>query len=171
VPLSITWEQEPEELSVWLRQRTRWVRGNNYVLRKFARKTYRLRSKFLLMEFIYLFALYYLFLVAIVISHILFILSAAGLISLNIPGPYTAVWVSAFFLFVLEIIVVLSYEREDSFINILLTVGMYFTYCQFWLFVVFKALILDTLGHRKGIWDKTVRYKVPGERKLDVTEP
>jgi hypothetical protein len=101
----------------------------------------------------------------------LFILSAAGLISLNIPGPYTAVWISAFFLFVLEIIVVLSYEREDSFINILLTVGMYFTYCQFWLFVVFKALILDSIGHRMGIWDKTVRYEVTDERELDVTEP
>ena len=170
VPLSITWEQEPEQLSVWLRQRTRWVRGNNYVLRKFAGKTYRLRSKFLLMEFIYLFALYYLFLIAIIISHILFILSAGGLISLNIPGPYTAVWISAFFLFILEIIVVLSYEREDSLFNILLTIAMYFTYCQFWLFVVFKALILDAVGHRKGIWDKTVRYNLNERGKLDAPE-
>lgn len=31
IPYAVTWEQEPETWSVWLRQRTRWVRGNNYV--------------------------------------------------------------------------------------------------------------------------------------------
>jgi len=34
VPRAITWEQEPENLRVWLKQRERWVRGNNYVLKK-----------------------------------------------------------------------------------------------------------------------------------------
>ncbi|UCE06723.1 MAG: glycosyltransferase family 2 protein, partial [bacterium] len=136
VPLSITWEQEPEKLSVWIRQRTRWVRGNNYVIRKFASATFRLKSKFLVMEFIYLFALYYLFLTAIFLSHSLFILSGLGIVALNVPGPYFGVWVSAFVLFVLEIIVVLSYEREDSKVNILYTLLMYFTYCQLWLYVV-----------------------------------
>ncbi|MDQ3002902.1 MAG: glycosyltransferase family 2 protein, partial [Fibrobacterota bacterium] len=37
VPTSVTWEQEPETLKVWIKQRTRWVRGNNYVLRKYAK--------------------------------------------------------------------------------------------------------------------------------------
>jgi len=32
VPYSVTWEQEPESLKVWFRQRVRWARGNNYVL-------------------------------------------------------------------------------------------------------------------------------------------
>ncbi|MBC8184871.1 glycosyltransferase, partial [candidate division KSB1 bacterium] len=128
LPISVTWEQEPEKLSVWIRQRTRWVRGNNYVLRKFAPSTFRLKSKFLVMEFIYLFALYYLFLVAIILSHGLFIFSALGIVSLDVPGPYFGVWISAYFLFVLEIIVVLSYEEEDSLKNILFTLLMYFSY-------------------------------------------
>ena len=37
VPYSVTWEQEPERFSVWVKQRTRWVRGNNYVIAKFLR--------------------------------------------------------------------------------------------------------------------------------------
>ena len=160
LPVSITWEQEPENLSVWIRQRTRWVRGNNYVIRKFAPSTFRLKSKFLVMEFIYLFALYYLFLVAIILSHSLFVFSALGIIALDVPGPYFGVWISAYFLFVLEIIVVLSYEEEDSLKNIWFTLLMYFTYCQLWLLVVFKSLFLDLRQHQVGVWDKTERFEV-----------
>ena len=160
LPISVTWEQEPEKLSVWIRQRTRWVRGNNYVLRKFAPSTFRLKSKFLVMEFIYLFALYYLFLVAIILSHGLFIFSALGIVALDVPGPYFGVWISAYFLFILEIIVVLSYEEEDSPKNILFTLLMYFSYCQLWLFVVFKSLFLDFRQYKVGVWDKTQRFEV-----------
>jgi cellulose synthase/poly-beta-1,6-N-acetylglucosamine synthase-like glycosyltransferase len=160
MPLSVTWEQEPETLRVWIRQRTRWVRGNNYVIRKFIGPMLKTRSRFLVTEFIYLFALYYLFLAATVASLLLFIASSTGLISLNVPGPYFAVWLSAFALFTLEIFMVLSYEGEDSISNILLTVAMYFTYCQLWLYIVFKALILDARRHRVGVWDKTERFKV-----------
>ena len=160
LPISITWEQEPEKLSVWIRQRTRWVRGNNYVIRKFAPSTFRLKSKFLIMEFIYLFALYYLFLVAILLSHSLFLLSALGIVALVIPGPYFGVWISAYVLFVLEIIVVLSYEEEDSLKNIWFTLLMYFSYCQLWLYVVFKSLFLDLRRHKVGVWDKTERFEL-----------
>src|SRR6266850_233530 len=31
IPYSVTYEQEPESWSAWIKQRTRWVRGNNYV--------------------------------------------------------------------------------------------------------------------------------------------
>ena len=160
LPISVTWEQEPEKLSVWIRQRTRWVRGNNYVIRKFAPSTFRLKSKFLVMEFIYLFSLYYLFLVAIFLSHGLFIFSALGIVALDVPGPYFGVWISAYFLFILEIIVVLSYEEEDSPKNILFTLLMYFSYCQLWLFVVFKSLFLDFRQYKVGVWDKTQRFEV-----------
>ena len=37
---------------------------------------------------------------------------------------------------------------------------MYFTYCQLWLYIVFKAIILDVRRHRVGVWDKTERFKV-----------
>ena len=160
MPLSVTWEQEPETLRVWTRQRTRWVRGNNYVIRKFIGPMMKTRNHFLITEFIYLFALYYLFLAATVVSLLLFLLSSTGLVALNIPGPYFAVWISAFALFTLEIFLVLSYENEDTAANILLTVAMYFTYCQLWLYIVFKALVLDARRHRVGVWDKTERFQV-----------
>ncbi|MFH1943870.1 MAG: glycosyltransferase family 2 protein, partial [bacterium] len=108
VPMAVTWEQEPEKLSVWTRQRTRWVRGNNYVIRKFVKQALSLKNRFLFMEFLYLFVLYHLFLGAIVISHLLFLLCGLGILSVPVPGPYTAVWLSAFLMYLLEIILILS---------------------------------------------------------------
>ncbi|MFO7888992.1 MAG: glycosyltransferase [bacterium] len=157
VPTAVTWEQEPEKLKTWVKQRTRWVRGNNYVIRKFFGQALLLKSRILSWEFLYLFLLYYIFLFAIVISHLIFILGGLGVISIAAPGPYTAVWGSAFILYILEIILVLSYEDEDSFLNILITAFMYFTYCQLWIYVVFRSFFLDITRKRVGIWDKTER--------------
>jgi cellulose synthase/poly-beta-1,6-N-acetylglucosamine synthase-like glycosyltransferase len=157
VPSAVTWEQEPERLRAWTRQRTRWVRGNNYIIRKFFKETLFLKNRFFSFEFIYIFFLYYLFLGAIVFSHLFFLLCGIGVLSITVPGPYTAVWISAFLMFVLEIVLVLSYEDEDSPLNILVTALMYFTYCQLWIYVVFRGLFLDITKKNIGIWDKTER--------------
>ena len=34
MPLAVTWEQEPQTLKVWFKQRTRWAKGNIYVVLK-----------------------------------------------------------------------------------------------------------------------------------------
>lgn len=157
VPTAVTWEQEPEKWHTWTHQRTRWVRGNNYVIRKFMGQALLLKNRFLSLEFLYLFILYYLFLGAIVVSHSLFLLCGLGILSVTLPGPYTAVWISAFLMYLLEIILVLSYEDEDSPLNILITIIMYFTYCQMWIYVVFHSFYLDITRKRIGVWDKTER--------------
>ncbi len=157
VPAAVTWEQEPEKWSVWVRQRTRWVRGNNYVIKKFLKQALRLKNRFLMLEFLHLFILYYLFLGAIIVSHLFFLLCGLGILSVTVPGPYTAVWISAFLLYLLEIILVLSFENEDSLINIFCIALMYFTYCQMWIYVVFKAFYMDFMKKRVGVWDKTER--------------
>ena len=158
VPQAVTWEQEPESWRVWIKQRTRWVRGNNYVIRKYFKPALLFKNRILFMEFIYLFALYYLLLGAIVTSHLLFVLCGVGILGVDVPGPYTAVWISAFFMYLLEIVLVLSYENEDHPLNILITALMYFTYCQMWIYVVFRGFYLDLFKKRMGIWDKTERY-------------
>ena len=163
VPTSVTWEQEPERLKTWVKQRTRWVRGNNYVMAKFARQALLGKNRRLSIEFLYLFGLYYLFLFSTVASHLIFLLSAFGIISLDIPGPYTAVWFSAFVLYLVEIIFVLSYENEDTLANVFSASVMYFTYCQFWIYVVFKALWFDLTRTQVGVWEKTERIKVKDE--------
>lgn len=159
LPSAATWEQEPETLKVWIKQRTRWVRGNNYVLAKFARQALTFRNRALTLEFFYMFGLYWFFLASTIASHLIFLLSLLGVVRVDIPGPYTAVWLSAFALYLAEVFFVLSYEKEDTFPNLLVTGLMYFTYCQLWLYVVFKSLILDLTRYQVGVWDKTVRFQ------------
>ena len=163
VPSAVTWEQEPEKFKTWIRQRTRWVRGNNYIIRKFLKNAFLLQNRFLSLEFVYLFILYYLFLGAIVVSHLLFLLCGLRIFSVTLLGPYTAVWISAFIMFLLEIVLVLSYEDEDNFLNVFITALMYFSYCQLWLYVVFRGLFMDIIRKRVGVWDKTERMPMMKE--------
>jgi cellulose synthase/poly-beta-1,6-N-acetylglucosamine synthase-like glycosyltransferase len=158
VPYAVTYEQEPQEWKVWIKQRMRWVRGNNYVVGKFFRHIPSFKSKRLAFDLLYTLALYYVFFVAIVISDLLFVVSAAKLVSIALPGPYTIVWIMAFFLFIAEMVLTLSYDREDTVKNIGLIILMYFTYCQLWVYVVVKALWSDYVTKEKRTWVKTIRF-------------
>ena len=159
IPYSITYEQEPEEWGVWIKQRTRWVRGNNYVATKFLHEVGAFKNKFLGMELLYLLSLYYVFFVAIVISDALFILGLFNVIVITLPGPYTIVWAIALMLYLMEIFLALSYDREDNVPNLFLMLLMYFTYCQFWLYIVGKAIYEDLIK-KERTWVKTVRFDV-----------
>ena len=160
VPYAVTFEQEPQEWSVWVRQRTRWVRGNNYVIGKFLKHIPKFRSKRLMFDVLYTLSLYYVFFVAIVISDLLFIVSALNLVSISLPGPYTFVWIMAFFLFVFETMLAISYDDEDRVRQIPILILMYFTYCQLWIYIVVRAFWIERIKKEKRTWDKTVRFEV-----------
>ncbi len=168
IPFAVTLEQEPETISVWVKQRTRWVRGNNYVVTKFFREIPQFQNKFLAFEVLYLLSLYYIFLFAIGISDLIFILSVTQIAAVPLPGPYTTVWILAIVLFMMEIILVLSYEGLDTPRNFLMVFLMYFTYCQFWIYVVGRAIYLDYIKREKRTWAKTVRFKL--EEQAEVTK-
>ncbi len=167
IPYAVTYEQEPQEWAVWIRQRMRWVRGNNYVIGKFLHHIPYFKNRRLAFDLLYTMALYYIFFAAIVISDLLFIVSALSLVSIALPGPYTAVWVLAFFLFLGEMLVTLSYDREDTLSNLGLAFLMYFTYCQLWMYIVIKAWWSDYVKKEKRTWAKTERFdvQVPAVKK------
>ncbi|HCA78396.1 MAG TPA: glycosyl transferase family 2 [Bacteroidetes bacterium] len=158
IPYAVTYEQEPQEWKVWVRQRMRWVRGNNYVIAKFFKVLPKFKSRRLAFDILYTLSLYYVFFAAILISDILFIVSGLNLVSIALPGPYTLVWIFAFFLFILEILLAISFDSEDSLQSIGLIIVMYFTYCQFWIYVILKAFYVEYIKKEKRIWDKTVRF-------------
>jgi cellulose synthase/poly-beta-1,6-N-acetylglucosamine synthase-like glycosyltransferase len=159
IPYAVTYEQEPERWDVWLRQRTRWVRGNNYVALKFLRRRREIKSRRVQLEVFYLFAMYYIFFIAIIISDFIFLLTATGLVAIPLPGPYTLVWILAIVLFLAEIMLALSYDREDSPKALFYMGLMYFSYCQLWIFVVARAFFLDVIKKEKRTWVKTVRFR------------
>jgi cellulose synthase/poly-beta-1,6-N-acetylglucosamine synthase-like glycosyltransferase len=155
---AVSWEEEPEQWGTWIRQRTRWVRGNFYILRKYLFVSSRIEKLSLIFELVYLFLLYYLFLFSILLSHIFFIISGLGLIAVHSPGPYLAVWICAVLLFVVEIMITVSFDREASFENLGVILLMYFAYCQGWIVVIFRALYQEFIQKGTIKWEKTPRF-------------
>lgn len=165
VPYAVTWEQEPETLRVWFKQRTRWARGNNYVLEKYFMQVFKIKPRVVGLELFYAMAVYYVFFLAIVLSDLLFVLSCMNLVLIPVPGPYKEVWLFAYFLFILELVIALSREKEDSPLNIFLIALAYFTYCQLWILVVLKAAYDDYVLKREHIWVKTQRFRVSAQKQ------
>ena len=158
IPYAITYEQEPQKWDVWIRQRMRWVLGNNYVVKKFWKEIPHFKSKRLAFDLLYTLSLYYIFFFAVVFSDILFIVSLFQVVAISLPGPYTFVWVTSLILFIFEIFLSISYDDEDNFKNLAIVVLMYFSYCQLWIYVVIKAAYHDYIKKEKHIWDKTIRF-------------
>ena len=70
----------------------------------------------------------------------------------------------AFLLFLTEIMITLSIEKNQLTIkNMLYVVLMYFTYSQMWIALVIYALILETkrmIKKEENVWYKTERFSV-----------
>lgn len=162
MPLAVTWEQEPETIKVWFKQRTRWAKGNIYVISKYLKVLLTEKPSKITFDIIYFFGVYFFFLISVVISDILFFLSIFTHIKITVDGNFTLLWILAYVLFVLEIYVTLAIEKgEGTLENLLLVPLMYFTYCQLWLIVAVNSLIQfvkDKLFKREVKWYKTERF-------------
>jgi hypothetical protein len=66
----------------------------------------------------------------------------------------------AFFLFLFETMLAISYDGEDKVKQLPILVVMYFTYCQAWIYIVVKAWWLEYVKKEKRTWDKTIRFDV-----------
>jgi len=158
LPAAISWEQEPETIRTWIRQRVRWARGNSYLIAKHGASVFRRKPEWLTLEILNLFILYYLFVFALLFSDLLFLLSLGDFIHLRIIGPYAQLWLLAFLLYLLEIQLAMSFEREDSLRSLALALIAYLIYTKLWIFVVLKSLWEDHVLKKKRTWVKTERF-------------
>ena len=85
-PAAVTWEQEPQTFVVWFRQRTRWVKGNIYVILKNLKLLFNPKSKAIRFDLIYFLSIYFLLMTSLVISDTVFVLSVSGLVHTSIIG-------------------------------------------------------------------------------------
>ena len=160
-PHAVTWEQEPESLRVWMKQRTRWARGNLWIISQYLLRIFQLKDRKIGTDIVYFAFTYFVFFAAVIISDILFVLGALGIVRLSIDAPLSLIWMLAYALFVTETFISLSLERgEGSLSNLFLICLMYFTYCQLWIILVFKALyesLKDKIQGKGFHWYKTER--------------
>ncbi|HBG7072103.1 glycosyltransferase [Clostridioides difficile] len=162
VPQSITWEQEPETVKVWIKQRTRWAKGNIYVLMKYIKNIFKQGRNKIVFDIAYFFSVYFLFLASVIISDILFVLSISKLVEISIPINFFLIWILSYLLFIIEVSISLTIEKGEATIeNIFIVAIMYFTYSQLWLFVAIKGMIeylKDIIFKREVKWYKTERF-------------
>lgn len=176
MPLAVTWEQEPHLLKVWFRQRTRWAKGNLYVLIKNFKYVFDPTAGSMRLDVLYYAMVYLLMLSALICSDTIFILGILGYIHINLAGFSTILWIMAIVAFVANIMMTLAAEKNEfSFSSAVLVFLMLFTYAKLWVFVVLKAAwmsIEDILFKKEVKWDKTVRYvetsKQQGPENIDL---
>ncbi|KUR60847.1 glycosyltransferase family 2 protein [Bacillus safensis] len=161
-PAAITWEQEPETWKVWWRQRTRWARGNQYVVLKFLKQFMKLKRKRMIFDLFYFFFTYFLFFFGVLLSNGIFIVNLFVDLHLSVGAVALILWGLAFFLFLTEVMITLSIEKTElTKQNILIVALMYFTYSQVWIALVVYSLFVETksrLFKQEVKWYKTERY-------------
>ncbi len=160
-PFAITWEQEPESWKVWQKQRMRWLKGNQYIVKKYlSREHFSFKN---IKQIFYMASVYGILLFTIVVSDIVFVLGVINIAHVSVSGPLFLTWFMALTLFVVSIAVTMSFEEtsENTLKNIGLAILMYFTYSQAWIFLNIKSFFEKT--EQKGkqpFWDKTPRVKL-----------
>lgn len=162
-PEAVTWEQEPESLKVWWKQRTRWARGNEYVISKFLFHPSQLTNKKVYLDLFYFLFIYLLFFGGIIASHSIFIANLFFGLNLSIGNVSIVLLITGFLMFVTEVWLALSFERNQlSLKNALIAVLMYFVYSQMWVILVANATFLEikrVILNQEVKWYKTQRFE------------
>lgn len=171
-PEAVTWEQEPETLKVWWKQRMRWAQGNEYVIFKFLSQFRKLNGKVRMDLFYFLFT-YLFFFGGILVSHIIFILNLIFDLDLMIGNVSVILLVTGFLLFLVEVWLSISFEEgQFNLKNALTSILMYFIYSQMWVILVLVASyreIKRVLMNQEVKWEKTERVR-PQQRTPQVAE-
>ena len=162
MPLAVTWEQEPHLLPVWFKQRTRWAKGNIYVLLKNFKYIFDKSANRMRLDILYYLLVYLLMLSSLILSDIIFISGILGYVHVSLSGFSSLLWGMAILLFVLNVLITLAIEENEfSLQSAILILIMLFTYSKLWVLVVLNAIIQsvsDRLFKREAKWEKTVRY-------------
>ncbi|WP_054954661.1 glycosyltransferase family 2 protein [Paenibacillus dakarensis] len=175
-PQAEAYQQEPEKLSVYMKQRERWAKGNFRVVidnlhHLIDRTSWRIK-----LQVLYYAASYFWFMIAVIVSDILFIVNIIyQLIALFNPEIALPIhfqgdvyvflviaWALMYFIYVLQINLALATDIGQSNVrNFILSCISYFTYAQLFLVISIKSfisMVVDKLTGRKSKWYKTQRF-------------
>lgn len=176
-PQAEAYQQEPEQLRVYTKQRGRWSKGNFHVIMNnfhhlFDRTSWRIK-----LHVLYYAASYFWFMLAILVSDIIFIMNIIyRLVHLFLPNVVSPIqftsdvyvylvvaWSLMYFIYVLQINLALASDiGQSNTENFIISCLSYFTYAQLFLIISVKAfgsIILDKVaGRQSNKWYKTQRF-------------
>jgi cellulose synthase/poly-beta-1,6-N-acetylglucosamine synthase-like glycosyltransferase len=160
VPESVTWEQEPEKFSVWLRQRTRWMQGNLYILVKSFTEPSWLKGRALVYT-LQQFIVYIGFAGLLFISDGWFIFGLFGGVRVNYSVPLLILWFQSYIVYLMQLISAEAVDRRLTPMNVLIATIMYFTYAKLFIILLLRGAYyqIKQIGKETGpIWEKTIRF-------------
>ncbi|MEW4372240.1 glycosyltransferase family 2 protein [Paenibacillus kandeliae] len=175
-PQAEAYQQEPEQLSVYMSQRQRWSKGNYRVILDNIHHLFNGSSWRIKIQVLYYAASYFWFMIAIIVSDIIFIANIVyqiiALFNPNVVSPFQFVgdvyiylvisWALMYYIYVLQINLALASDiGQSNTQNFVLSCISYFTYAQLFLIISIKAfysLLVDIFTGRKTSWYKTKRF-------------
>jgi cellulose synthase/poly-beta-1,6-N-acetylglucosamine synthase-like glycosyltransferase len=159
-PTARTWEQEPETLRVWYRQRTRWVQGNIQVLEKMLRHRDWWRGR-ALWHTLQIVSVYLVFVALLLTSDAWFVLGLFRHLRVPARLPVLLMWFESFLVYAAQLWSAMVVDGLLEPQNALWATLMYFTYSQAWVAVLARAWWRQVAGRRAAampVWEKTVRF-------------
>jgi cellulose synthase/poly-beta-1,6-N-acetylglucosamine synthase-like glycosyltransferase len=161
VPTSVTWEQEPETLGVYMKQRTRWLQGNLYIVEKTLTEPGYFKGR-LIVHSIHQLMVYVVFWIFLLVSYGWFILGMLDVFYIEVTIPLLFIWYLSYIVYTSQLFSAQASARTSTPINIFVSFIMYFTYAQLFSYLFIRSLILylKAKKNRQVIgWDKTTRFK------------
>lgn len=159
VPDAVSWEEEPETFSVWLRQRTRWMEGNFYLIAKSLRHAREFHGRAAI-DAAQLLSIYILGVLMMTYSNICFLLGLTGLFAAPSNLPLLLFWFDSWFILFLQLLAAQMLDKPRfRAVDLAVALAMYFTYAQLWYLVLLRGAWRYQKRKRKPIvWDKTQRF-------------
>lgn len=161
-PKAVTWEQEPQTLKVWFRQRTRWVKGNIYVIVKNTPLLFDRTARKIRFDILYFLSIYFLLMTSLVVSDTLLVMNLMGYLTTTLAGFSGLLWLLAILLFIVGTFITITTEKGEMTLgNVGIIMLMYITYSQMWLFVAAYGMVMfikESVLKREAKWYKTERF-------------
>ncbi len=157
VPTAVSEEEDPERVRIWIRQRTRWLIGNYYVLLKRSGLMFRSRRARGYVVLWELFLFYFWFLAAVLVSQAIFFAGLAGVWETGVGGPLLALWGLAIATYAGTIQLTQALEQEATWRTPFFAIALYFVLGPLWLLVFVRGLLTYVVQRGHVEWAKTPR--------------
>lgn len=167
VPTSRTWEQEPEKIKTFIKQRTRWLTGNIYLLEKSLHDLSHWKGRTFILSIQHVLT-YLVFVLLLLFSDIFFIMSVAGYELPQMRAPLLILWFMSYIVYTSQLLSAIVIDRNVSLLNVIFVLIMYFTYAQLFIILLTRsfAIYIWSRIRKKTIgWDKTVRFETKAENE------
>ncbi len=161
VPDSRTWEQEPEKMKIFIKQRTRWLTGNIYLLEKSFHELSHWRGKTFVLSLQHVLT-YLLFVLLLLFSDIFFVMSLTGYELPAMGAPLLILWFMSYIVYTAQLLSALVVEKNVTLKNVFFVLIMYFTYAQIFIILLIRSFSIYLWSRIRGKtigWDKTQRFK------------